>query len=304
MKYWLRWWLRSMLATTILLVGLAIRTPLASILDINQFALLLIALIACGLMMHLATVDLVYYSTLPLWRWSFFAVVGISLIITIILAKRWSPLYFMSSASWIGFLCWWGLMIWIKQYYHHYHGKPSLRWLSSYGSSQYVLGMTVCLAAFAVSLSTTLQLDCYTLNTYSDWFISKLSSPFARWWDLVSTTRQDLQKTLGFDTIGTNTELWFWWKLKAEYVNPLLDEQERINLKACETIFESIQKQIEQHQQTIGITVIVLLFLMIWPFATFLMWIISIISVLILYLMKHYRIITVRKEQVQAEFWE
>lgn len=77
-----------MLATTILLVGLAIRTPLASILDINQFALLLIALIACGLMMHLATVDLVYYSTLPLWRWSFFAVVGISLIITIILAKR------------------------------------------------------------------------------------------------------------------------------------------------------------------------------------------------------------------------
>lgn len=71
-------------------------------------------------------------------------------------------------------------------------------------------------------------------------------------------------------------------QFKKLYIDDILSERKILSQNACEVIFSQISKKMTEHQQSIQISLLVLLFFLLWPFVVFFIWVETIMAYCIL----------------------
>jgi hypothetical protein len=266
--------------TSVLLVFLTSIPWIGSLLWIHQFWLFLAASLLSILLIDIFVIDMLQLADSKIWRKFLFGLLAVFVLFflgTIVFS------YYQFSVHILSYLCYGCgifLFVFYKQDYNSSNIAPNLWGLVSAGSPIIAILLSMCFASYIVSLGNIQQVNCNSLQNYSSRMLGLQGTHHNNWkssW--VSATSSWFN--LSFEELLTKTPD-RWQQFKKLYIDDVLSERKILSQNACEVIFAQISVKMKQHTQSIQISLLVLLFFLLWPFVIFFIWVETIIAYCIL----------------------
>lgn len=272
--------------SSILLVFLSSIPFVANIFWLQQFSLFLICSFVSVIFIDIFIIDILGDPSYQICKTFLQAIISILIVLIIIMMLTDQNALILYISIYLSYGI--GLLLFLdsKYQYKDWTINPTIRWFVF--SWWWILAffLSICYASFILSLWNINDVNCTRLQWYVDTTIQFIINPFHGPWDSVAQKNTTLSERFHFSVEDVMHRIpGNFSQMKKNYIDEILMDRKVATLNACELLFSQISTKIDQHHQTIQVSLLFLLLFLLWPFIVFFLWIETILAYILIWIL-------------------